>query len=148
MESKTGGRCDYRNGMLPACAPLARSYVPMQQCSMPQYDAADALKRGTLFPGLDLPFMNMVNMSDVSGTPLGEVMALCFVSHELQLYLDTHPNDEDALALMKSVLGLTEEAKRRYVAKYGPLCPADLQSSERFDWIDDPWPWLYGQKGE
>ena len=76
---------------------------------------------------------------------IGEVR---FALVELQLYLDTHPKDEEALNLMKSVLGLTEEAKRRYVAKYGPLCPADLQSSGRFDWIDDPWPWLYGQKGE
>ena len=148
MESKSCGRCDYRSGNLPTCAPLARAYVPMQQSSAPQYDASDALKRGTLFPGLDLPFMNMVNMEDVSGTPIGEVMALCFVSHELQLYLDTHPNDTEAFELMKSVLGLTEEAKRRYTAKYGPLRPDDLQSSDRFDWIDDPWPWLYRQNGE
>ena len=147
MESKSCGRCDYRSGNLPACAPLARAYVPMQQSSAPQYDAADALKRGTLFPGLDLPFMNMVNMEDVSGTPLGEVMALCFVSHEMQLYLDTHPNDDEAFELLKSVLALADEAKRRYVAKYGPLSPNDLRSSERFDWIDDPWPWLYRQNG-
>ncbi len=148
MESKQSGRCDYRSGYLPACAPLARSYVPMQQCSTPQYDAADALKRGTLFPGLDLPFMNMVNMEDVSGTPLGEVMSLCFVSHELQLYLDTHPQDTEAFTLMKSVLELTEEAKRRYVKKYGPLRPDDLKDSAAFDWLEDPWPWMYRQKGE
>ena len=148
MESRNGMRCDHRSGALPSCAPLARSYVPMQGSSTPHYDAADALKRGTLFPGLDLPFMNMVNMEDVSGTPLGEVMALCFVSHELQLYLDTHPNDADAFALMKSVMGLTEEAKRRYVAKYGPLRPDDLQCSEMFDWLEDPWPWMYRQRGE
>lgn len=120
----------------------------MQQNAVQRYDAADALKRGTLFPGLDLPFMNMVNMEDVSGTPLGEVMALSFVSHELQLYLDTHPQDTEAFALLKSVLGLAEEAKRRYTARYGPLCPDDLQRSESFDWVDDPWPWMYRQKGE
>ena len=148
MESKSCGRCDYRSGNLPTCAPLARAYVPMQQSSAPQYDASDALKRGTLFPGLDLPFMNMVNMEDVSGTPIGEVMALCFVSHELQLYLDTHPNDTEAFELMKSVLGLADEAKRRYTAKYGPLRPDDMRSSERYDWIDDPWPWLYLRNGE
>ena len=147
MQTESNGRCNYRNGILPACAPLARPYVPMQQSSAPQYDAADALKRGTLFPGLDLPFMNMVNMEDVSGTPLGEVMALCFAAHELQLYLDTHPGDTEAFALLKSVLGLAEEAKRRYVAKYGPLNPDDLQCSESFDWLEDPWPWMYGQRG-
>ena len=147
MQTESNGRCNYRNGILPACAPLARPYVPMQQSSAPQYDPADALKRGTLFPGLDLPFMNMVNMEDLNGTPLGEVMALCFAAHELQLYLDTHPGDTEAFALLKSVLGLAEEAKRRYVAKYGPLNPDDLQCSESFDWLKDPWPWMYGQRG-
>ncbi len=148
LETRNGGGCDHRNGMLPSCAPLARAYVPMQQSSAPQYDPSDALKRGTLFPGLDLPFMNMVNMEDVSGTPLGEVMALCFVSHELQLYLDTHPDDIDAFKLMKSAMNLTSEAKRRYIAKYGPLRPDDMLCSDTFDWIDDPWPWMYQQRGE
>ena len=148
MQANSNGSCNYRSGVLPPCAPLARSYVPMQQCSMPQYDPADGLKRGTLFPGLDLPFMNMVNMEDLSGTPMGEVMSLCFAAHELQLYLDTHPQDSEAFALLKNLLELAEEAKRRYVAKYGPLTPDDLQRSERFDWLEDPWPWVYRQKGE
>ena len=26
-------KCDYKNGMLPECAPLALAYTPMQQCS-------------------------------------------------------------------------------------------------------------------
>ena len=57
-------KCDYKNGMLPECAPLALAYTPMQQCSEPAYDGKMALARGTLFPGLDLPFMNMVNKPD------------------------------------------------------------------------------------
>ncbi len=134
--------CDFRQGTLPPCAPLALSYVPMQQKSEPAYDAGDALKRGTLFPGLDLPFMNMVNTADVSGTPLGELMALQFVSHELQLYLDTHPKDTEAFRTLKNMLALTREAKKRYVAKFGPLCPKDLEYSKTFDWLEDPWPWM------
>lgn len=135
--------CDYRKGMLPECAPLALAYVPMQPGAEPAYDPEDALKRGTLFPGLDLPFMNMVNTADVSDTPLGEVMALQFVSHELHLYLDTHPNDMEAFAMLKNMLALTREAKKRYVEKYGPLCPKDLEYSQKFDWLKDPWPWMY-----
>ena len=136
------GDCDYREGGLPECAPLAVSYVPVQQSALPAYDAEDALKRGTLFPGLDLPFMNIVNTRNVEG-PLAEVMALCFVSHELQLYLDTHPEDTEAFDTLRRMLKLTAEAKRRYTAKYGPLCPADLAQSERFDWLENPWPWNY-----
>ena len=136
-----GVGCSYKEGSLPACAPLALAYVPMQQSSLPAYDTDDALKRGTLFPGLDLPFMNMVNTKNVDHGPLGEVMALCFVSHELQLYLDTHPEDQEAFATLRKMLKLTAEAKKRYTAQYGPLCPSDLAESEHFDWLDQPWPW-------
>ena len=135
--------CDYKNGTLPGCAPLALAYVPMQQSAAPAYDPEDALKRGTLFPGLDLPFMNMVNTADVSGTPLGEVMALQFVCHELQLYLDTHPNDAEAFATLKNMLKLSREAERRYTEKYGPLCVKDLENCQNFSWLSDPWPWMY-----
>lgn len=134
--------CSFREGTLPECAPLALSYVPMQASAAPSYDPEDALKRGTLFPGLELPFMNVVNTREISG-PLAEVMALCFVSHELQLYLDTHPEDDEAFALLRRMLSLTAEAKRRYTERCGPLTPADLARSETFDWLREPWPWHY-----
>ena len=135
--------CGFRKGNLPECAPLALAYVPMQTSSQPSYDAEDAIKRGTLFPGLDLPFMNMVNNEEISGTPLGEVMTLQFVCHELHLYLDTHPQDTEAFSVLKSMLSLCAEAKRRYTEKYGPLCPADLSCSENFEWLKAPWPWEF-----
>ena len=36
--------------------PLAMTYVPFQEWSNDHYDAATGLRRGTLFPELDLPF--------------------------------------------------------------------------------------------
>ena len=135
-------RCSYRQGALPGCAPLAVPYVPMQQSAQPAYETAEALNRGTLFPGLDLPFMNVVNTGDVTDTPLAELMAMCFVIHELQLYLDTHPTDREAFRTMKEMLALQQEAQSRYVERYGPLTPGDLAQSETFDWLRDPWPWM------
>ena len=143
MDNKNSGSCDYKQGMLPACAPLALAYVPAQRSSRPAYDAEDALKRGTLFPGLDLPFMNMVNTADLSDTPLGEVMALQFVCHELHLYLDTHRDDAEAFTMLKNMLSLSCEAKKRYEAKFGPLCTEDLGAYDSFRWLEDPWPWMY-----
>ena len=52
-----------REGRLPAMAPLANPYVPFQLENPPQYEAQKGLVRGTLFPGLDLPFMGMVNLT-------------------------------------------------------------------------------------
>ena len=48
-------------GRLPEMAPLANPYVPFQLENPPKYEAKKGLVRGTLFPGLDLPFMGMVN---------------------------------------------------------------------------------------
>ena len=48
-------KCNFKQGSLPECAPLALAQTPMQCASEPAYDKRMALARGTLFPGLDLP---------------------------------------------------------------------------------------------
>lgn len=133
--------CDYRNGTLPSCAPLAVPYVPMQQSATPQYNANEALARGTLFPGLDLPLKNIVNQS-VPETPLGELMALNFVVHELGLYLDTHADDCDALEMFTRYAALYKEGEKRYVEKYGPIQQMQVTNAG-YTWLKAPWPWEY-----
>ncbi|MDD6188575.1 MAG: spore coat protein CotJB [Clostridiales bacterium] len=135
--------CNYKNGMLPECAPLAVPYVPMQGESIPQYNPKEALTRGTLFPGLDLPWKNVVNQTGAPDTPLGELMALGFVIHELGLYLDTHCDDTEALEMFNRYVELYEEGEKRYVARYGPL--RQMQAGgESYTWLCSPWPWEYG----
>ena len=70
------GSCTYKQGSLPECAPLALSQIPPQQSSEPAYKSAEALSSGTLFPGLDLPFKNIVNQMPADTTELRELMAL------------------------------------------------------------------------
>jgi spore coat protein JB len=133
--------CGYKNGTLPACAPLGISYVPMQGSAKPAYAAEDALSRGTLFPGLDLPFMNMVNKTPGTSTPLRELMAIDFVLAELNLYLDTHRNDKEAFAAWQSMAALAQEARRRYVDLCGPVTQMDMTGDGSYTWLNDPWPW-------
>lgn len=146
MDENNG--CNYKNGTLPDCARLAMAYVPMQQSAKPMYNTAQAFSTGTLFPGLDLPFMNMINAGDLTGTPLGEVMALDFAAHELALYLDTHSGDEEAFELYKNILSLAHTAKDKYVKLYGPLTKQDMSLSKSYTWLKNPWPWDYCGKAE
>ena len=132
--------CGYKEGALPSCAPLAVGFVPRQQSSTPRYEGEKALYRGTLFPGLDLPLWNIVN-TDAADVPARELMALDFAAHDLALYLDTHPNDQEAFTVYKELLKLAEEGKRRYVACYGPVMKSDMVDSDCFTWLNDPWPW-------
>lgn len=137
----------YRYGALPENAPLAAAYVPMQRAATPAYEANEALSRGTLFPGLDLPFMNIVN-NDVAQTPLTELQAVCFVAHELALYLDTHRDDAEAFQMYQTFLALKKEAHERYTKLCGPITHSDMLGASSYVWPGDPWPWDYKRKSE
>ena len=149
VTNKTDSRepADFKLGTLPAKAPLAFPYIPIQQNNPPKYSGEDGLTRGTLFPGLDLPFMNKPNTSNpYAGTPLGELMALDFMIKELNLYLDTHQDDTEAFDLLKSVIGLAEEGRDKYVSLYGPVSISDLRKCTKYTWLKEPWPWEYDER--
>lgn len=139
--------CGYKCGKLPECAPLALGFVPMQQEAAPVYESNDALNRGTLFPGLDLPFKNIINKSNpYAGTPLGEVMALDFVIKELNLYLDTHKDDAEAFEMLKTYIALSKECRAEYVKRFGPLKIEDTAKFDNYMWVNGPWPWEYNER--
>ena len=129
-------------GKLPALAPLANPYVPFQQESPPKYDARKALIRGTLYPGLDLPFMGMVNNQEKPDTPLSQLQTLSFVIQELALYLDTHREDTEALELYRAYQQMRQKLAEHYNQKCGPLNHM-TPGEGGYRWLDDPWPWEY-----
>ena len=130
-------------GILPSSAPLANPYVPFQHSNPQKYLPSKGIMRGTLFPGLDLPFHAMVNEGELWGTPLAELMALDFAIKELQLYLDTHSKDKEALELMQSYIAMKREGTKKYVEQYGPVTIEDVEHAKSFTWLKDPWPWEY-----
>ncbi|MBQ9685809.1 MAG: spore coat protein CotJB [Oscillospiraceae bacterium] len=137
----------YKNGRLPGeFAPLARAYIPVQEAVTPAYESSEALSRGTLFPGLDLPFMNIVN-DELDQTPLTELMAIDFVTDELELYLDTHADDSEAFALYQTFLALKKEAHERYAERCGVISQTDMLGMDSYSWLKDPWPWDFQNRG-
>lgn len=139
---------NYGEGRLPAMAPLANPYVPFQMENPPKYEARKALVRGTLFPGLDLPFMGMVNQKEKPITPKTELQVLGFAIQELALYLDTHPNDKEALELYQSYQKLYHKGMMEYTQNCGPLNHMSPTDSNKYSWINDPWPWEYSGNQE
>ena len=147
MEKKNAGR-SFADGNLPAVAPLANAYVPFQLENAPKYEARKGLIRGTLFPGLDLPFMGMVNQKEKAITPMSELQALGFAVQELALYLDTHRNDRDALDLYRSYQQMYDHCLSQYKEKNGPMNHQTPSKTDGYDWLDDPWPWEYCKNKE
>ena len=72
-----------------------------------------------------------------------KVQQLAFMKTETELFLDTHPDCRQALEYYHKILGELEAAKMEYVAKYGPIT-ADESSTERWNWVESPWPWHNG----
>ncbi len=74
---------------------------------------------------------------------LREIQELEFTAIDLQLFLDTHPDNKRALADYIAISAELREAKERYERAYGPLIGygfgmEDLEHGYR--WINY-WPW-------
>ena len=136
-----------KEGRLPSVAPLANPYVPFQLENPPKYDARFGMVRGTLFPGLDLPFMGMVNKNEKPVTPMTELQVLAFAIQELALYLDTHKDDTEALELYQSYQRMYHECMQKYAKSVSPLNHR-TPSEGPYQWLDDPWPWEYCKNKE
>ena len=137
----------YGEGRLPSSAPLANPYVPFQREDPPKYEPRKALVRGTLFPGLDLPFMGMINKQEKPVTPLTELQTLGFVIQELALYLDTHRDDMEALEMYQKYQKLYHDGRETYERMCGPLNHMS-KTEGTYRWLDDPWPWEYAKNRE
>ena len=71
-----------------------------------------------------------------------KIRELSFASGDLSLYLDTHPEDKKALDLHRKYSGELSTLKEEYQNKYGALTMH--HASDRWSWIDEPWPWEGG----
>ena len=64
-----------------------------------------------------------------------------FACIDLNIYLDTHPDDEaakqDYLCYATKLQSLIE----RYTAQYGPLMNFGQTPTEAGSWVFQPWPW-------
>ncbi len=143
MDSRKQGQ-NYGLGRLPATAPLANPYVPFQMEDAARYEARTGVVRGTLFPGLDLPFMDMINKNELPVTPLTELQTMGFALQEMALYLDTHRDDKEALEVFRVFQRLYAQAREQYEKECGPLNHMSKMENG-YTWLDDPWPWEYAK---
>ena len=63
-----------------------------------------------------------------------------FAAYDLQLYLDTHPNDEGAIKKMNMYKEKAAPLIKQYEEKFGPLKKSATESNN-WSWIKAPWPW-------
>jgi len=71
-----------------------------------------------------------------------KIQELEFAVVDLNLFLDTHPGSEQALADYNKYTQELINLKDVYEMKYGPLTNFGYSPSQcPWQWVDEPWPW-------
>ena len=65
-----------------------------------------------------------------------------FALIEANLFLDSHPDDANALAYYGKYKAMLDSLTEEYVEKYGPLTAKQYKGWDHWKWIDDPYPWF------
>ncbi|MDO4332128.1 MAG: spore coat protein CotJB [Eubacteriales bacterium] len=65
-----------------------------------------------------------------------------FACVDANLYLDTHPDDTEALRYFQENNRIYVDAMNEYARLYGPLTVSHAQYNNSYwDWVNQPWPW-------
>ena len=72
---------------------------------------------------------------------LKKLAAYAFAAYDWNLYLDTHPEDAEGIAMFRKMTDRACELKKEFQEKFGPLTAADSDNPKFWDWIESPWPW-------
>ena len=146
---------------------LAMVSIPVQQGSK-LYDFSEALREGTIFPELNLPFYLADSVpKTIDGKPdhrdpggvqenreqlMQKICEISFVLDDLTLYLDTHCDDRQALKILEESSRLRQDLIKEFANRYYPLtrdCMAksscetfcEHAGENVFAWEKGPMPW-------
>ena len=70
-----------------------------------------------------------------------ELQQVGFVLKDLNLYLDTHPNDAMALKYQRHYQALHKQLLEQYTTQYGPITANNVNTQNTWTWVEGPWPW-------
>jgi spore coat protein JB len=84
-----------------------------------------------------------INMDASREELLKQLSALDFTVIELNLFLNTHPRDRNALMKYNTAVEQAKMLRMEFERRYGPLTAYYSTSRYPWQWICNPWPWHY-----
>lgn len=75
-----------------------------------------------------------------------ELFVSSFAVDDVILYLDTHPNDVQALRYYHDAVAKRNAAKDAYEAQFGPVTVDGVNAANGWTWEQGPWPWEGGDR--
>ena len=74
---------------------------------------------------------------------LKKLSALDFIAVDLALFLNTHPDNNEAIQAYNQVITAADTVRMKYEEAFGPLCSfrSYAANTNHWEWTHDPWPW-------
>lgn len=87
--------------------------------------------------------MNSMSCSCSNNQLLQKINEVSFAVNDILLFLDTHPNCEEAMNYYQEMVLLRNKYLKEYAASYGPLTVDTARMSEEncWKWALQPFPW-------
>ena len=122
---------------------LLNGYVSYTN-SLDLFNPYEGFLKGNGFRDLYVPYKNYkvakINFNNEKEELLFNISEYSFMMHELNLYLDVNPSDNEALNKFNEYRIKTNELIMKYERKYGPLM-VNSDTNKSFNWINK-WPWV------
>lgn len=109
------------------------------------YSPEEGYMKGNLFPELYSGYKNYqpyaLRPNNEQSKMLLDLSEVSFAAHELNLYLDLHPDDQSMLSLFNDYRKKADQLITEYEEKYGPITlSSSSMDSVPFLWEADVWP--------
>ena len=77
---------------------------------------------------------------------LKDIYTTSFVLDDLRLYLDTHPEDQNAMECYEKYQNLRNKAIQKHEKESGPIISYQVEKiptadADIWQWVYNPWPW-------
>lgn len=83
----------------------------------------------------------MYNANGNARVMLDAIDQVSFAMDELRLYLDTHPENGEALAEFVTLRKKREALLEEYRMNVGPIVSYSAGGRTGWNWVEGPWPW-------
>ena len=71
-----------------------------------------------------------------------DLSRIAFAMHEVNLYLDTHPEDRMMIQLFNDYRKMYVDMEEKYERQYGPITTcSDAMQGNPFSWVEKSFPW-------
>ena len=130
---------DFNNNFL---NPNNKAYFPDTSNLFGPYEG---YLRGNLFKDLYSQYKNFrpatLRFNSEQEEALFNLSQIGFAMHELNLYLDIHPEDRNMLNIFMDYKNLYNNLLNTYEQKYGPITVNGVDGTTPFSWVNTTFPW-------